>query len=295
MRSASGLNFANKGLIFANNQYCLSGIFVLSNFKTKKMEITNNTILITGGSSGIGLQFATQLINLGNTVIITGRNQAKLDEIKNRLPKAHIFKSDVSDPLAIIELFKKVILQFPTLNILINNAGEMRNLNLLDTSITVENVNREIAINLSGPVWMVQQFLPHLQKQKTAAIVNVSSALAYVPFALSPVYSATKSGLHAYTQALRIRLKKTNIKVFELLAPLTNTPLGDKFAGDFDSKMMMEPDKVVAIAIKGLMKDKFEILPGMAIMLKLISRLAPKFILKQMGKVAEKSWAQEKL
>jgi len=259
------------------------------------MELTNNTILITGGTSGIGLQFAIQLLNLGNTVIITGRNQAKLDEIKNRLPKAHIFKSDVSDPLAIIELFKKVILQFPTLNILINNAGEMRNLNLLDTSITVENVNREIAINLSGPVWMVQQFLPHLQKQKTAAIVNVSSALAYVPFALSPVYSATKSGLHAYTQALRIRLKKTNIKVFELLAPLTNTPLGDKFAGDFDSKMMMEPDKVVAIAIKGLMKDKFEILPGMAIMLKLISRLAPKFILKQMGKVAEKSWAQEKL
>jgi uncharacterized oxidoreductase len=112
-----------------------------------------------------------------------------------------------------------------------------------------------------------------------------------VPFPLSPVYCATKSGLRSYTKSLRIQLKKTQIRVFELVAPGANTPLNDKFAGEVDSRMMMEPDKLIAIAIKGIQKDKYEIYPGLARILKIMSRIAPGILLNQMGKVAEKSLA----
>jgi uncharacterized oxidoreductase len=258
-----------------------------------KMELSNNTILITGGTSGFGYEFASQLSALGNTVIITGRDQAKLDQTKKQLPAVQIFQSDVSDPAAITLLYEQVTKQFPALNILINNAGEMRKLNLLDPAIDQENVNREIAINLSGPVRMVQQFLPHLQTKKSAAIMNVTSGLAFVSFPLSPIYSATKSGLRAYTQSLRVQLKKTSIKVFELVAPGANTPLNDKFAGDTDHKMMMEPGKLVATAIKGLGQNKFEILPGIARMMKYMSRIAPGLLFNQVSKMAEKSFAKQ--
>ena len=178
---------------------------------------------------------------MGNTVIITGRDQAKLDLTKKKLPLIHTFKSDVSDPIAIKALFESVIAEFPALNIIINNAGEMRRLNLHDTAIDLNDIVREIDINLSGPIRMAQQFLPHLKTQPKAAIINVTSGLALLPFPLSPIYSATKAGLRSYTKSLRVQLKKTNIKVFELVAPAANTPLNDKFAGDIDSKMSIKP------------------------------------------------------
>jgi uncharacterized oxidoreductase len=253
------------------------------------MELNNNTILITGGTSGLGLEFATQLIALGNTVIITGRNQAKLDETKLKLPQIHTFKSDVSDPEAIMNLYNQVVNQFPALNILVNNAGEMRKIDLHDRSLDLNNITREIEINLSGPVRMVQQFLPHLQTKNNAAIMNVTSGIAFVPFPLAPIYGATKSGLQSYTRSLRVQLKKDNIKVFELVAPGAKTPLNDKFADDVDAKMLMEPGKLISAAMKGMKKDKYQIFPGIASLLALLSRLAPSFIFNQMSKIAEKS------
>jgi len=177
------------------------------------MELTNNTILITGGTSGFGLELATRLMALGNTVIITGRDQAKLNETKKMLPGIHIFQSDVSDPKAIELLYAQVVKQFPELNFLINNAGIMRKISLHDTSVGLLDITKEIEINLVGPIRMVQQFLPHLLSKPSAAIINVSSGLAFIPFPASPVYSAAKAGLHAYTRVLRLQLKKTSIKV----------------------------------------------------------------------------------
>lgn len=256
--------------------------------KNTKMELQNSTILITGGTSGFGLEFAKQLTALGSTVIITGRNQQKLDDTKRLLPKVHTIQSDVSDPRAIAALYEQVVREHPSVSILINNAGEMRKLDLLDPAVDQNDVNREIAINLSGPVRMVQEFLPHLRTKKSAAIMNVTSGLAFVPFPLSPIYSATKSGLRAYTRALRTQLKPTGIKVFELLAPAADTPLGDKFGDDMDKSMLMAPDKLVAEAIKGLQKDKLEILPGMAGIMKALTRIAPWILDGQMVKVSEK-------
>lgn len=251
------------------------------------MELKNNTILITGGTSGIGLELATRLLALGNTVIITGRNQAKLDQTKSQLPGVHIVQSDVSNPEAIVALYEQVIRQFPDLNMLINNAGEMRKINLNDSSIDLLDITREIDTNLMGPIRMVQQFLPHLKRQKSAAILNVTSGLALVPFPISPIYGATKAGLRSYTQSLRVQLKHTNINVFELVAPAAKTPLSDTFSnvsGAADNPLM-NPVELVEITLNGLMKNKLEIYPGLARVIKIMSQLAPKLILGQMSKV----------
>lgn len=252
------------------------------------MNLKNNTILITGGTSGLGFEFTKQLLEMGNTVIITGRNQAKLDQTKKQFPNVHIFQSDVSEVKSIKELYKKVTAQFPQLNILINNAGEMHKINLHDTSISLENITKEIEINLSGPIRMVQQFLPHLKTQKNSAIINVTSGLSLVPFPISPIYGATKSGLRSYTKSLRVQLRNTSIKVFELIAPGAKTPLNDKFVNDVNPKTLMDTDKLVAVALKAITADTFEIYPGIAKVMRLISRIAPNFLLKQLSKPVEK-------
>ena len=228
------------------------------------MDLPTNTILITGGTSGFGYEFARQLLALGNTVLITGRNQTKLAETKRRLPQVHTFQSEVSDPVAIRQLCEAVVSQFPALNVLINNAGEMRKINLQDSSLDLLDLTREIDINLLGPIRMVQQFLPHLKTQKTAAILNVTSGLALTPYPVSPVYGASRAGLRSYTQSLRVQLKDTPVKVFELLAPSAKTPLIDQFAADFKGSGvkesdLMAPDKVVEQALKGLKHDTFEV------------------------------------
>ena len=255
------------------------------------MNLTSNTILITGASSGLGLELATQLLALGNTVLITGRNAAKLNEARKRLPALHTFQSDVSDSEAIGQLHKQVIGQFPNLNVLVNNAGEMRKINLNDPSVDLLDLTREIDINLTGPIRMVQQFLPHLKTKQLAAILNVTSGLALVPFPISPIYGATKSGLRSYTQSLRVQLKNTSVKVFELVAPAADTPLNDKFLNEdgFNPKTMMAPDKLVAEAIKGLQNDTLTMYPGAARIIQIMSRLVPKFILSQTSKVGAKS------
>lgn len=254
--------------------------------KNSKMNLQNNTVLITGGTGGFGLEFAARLITLGNTVIITGRNEAKLQETKRQLPAIHIIQSDVSKPEDIVDVYNRVVRAFPKLNILINNAGEMRKI-ALQQPHELNDITREIEINLMGPVRMVQQFLPLLKKQPHAAIVNVTSGIALMPFPLSPVYGASKAGLRSYTQSLRVQLKNTNIKVMELVAPGSSTPLNDKFMNEdgFNPKMLMAPGKVIDAAIKGMQHDKDEVFPGFAKVARILSRLAPKFLLSQAAKI----------
>lgn len=258
------------------------------------MELKNSTILITGGTSGIGLEFVKQLGAKGVAdIIITGRDLSKLEKAKTQYPNVHIFQSDVSKPKDIETLYQNVTQQFPALNIVINNAGIMRNMDLQDTTMDLENITREIDINLSGTIRMVQQFLPHLKKKESAAIVNVSSGLAFVPFPLSPVYSATKAGVHAYTRVLRLQLKNTKVKIFELAPPGTNTDLTDEFKGLVDEKQNMSVDKMVEAAIQGILKNKMEIKPGIAKVLKIMSRVAPNLILNFMDKSMEKAKAKQ--
>ncbi|XEC94810.1 SDR family oxidoreductase [Paenibacillus tarimensis] len=249
------------------------------------MKMDSNTILITGGTSGIGFELASQLLHIGNTVIITGRDQSKLDLAKKKLPNVHTFQCDVSDPQAISDLYEKVIRQFPELNFLINNAGVMRKLNFHSKDVDLEDTSSEIEINLSGSIRMVNQFLSHLKTKKSAAIMNVSSGLAFVPFPAFPVYCATKAGVHSFTQSLRMQLKNSNIKVFELAPPAIKTPLIEVLDSDeIKAVKPMDAGKMVRYAIKGLEKDRYEILPGQSSALKFMSRVAPQFMLNQFSK-----------
>ncbi|QNL50148.1 SDR family NAD(P)-dependent oxidoreductase [Olivibacter sp. SDN3] len=261
------------------------------------MELKNSTILVTGGTSGIGLEFVKQLTKKEANIIVTGRNLDKLNETKKQFPKISIFQSDVSKLQDIEQLYKDVTEQFPQLNIIINNAGIMRNLDLQDTGLSLENITSEIETNLSGTIRMNHRFLPHLKTKKSSAIVNVSSGLAFLPFPMSPIYSVTKSGVHVYSKVLRLQLKNTSVKVFELVPPLTETTLMNAFTDDVDKNTLgsaMKVEKMVGVAINGLLKDKFEIKPGMSKALKLIGRIAPNFFLNYVDKTLDKAKAKKK-
>lgn len=253
------------------------------------MKMSKNTILITGGTSGIGFEFVKQLSQLDNNIIVTGRDQKKLDRVKASFPKVTTIKSDVSDPKAIVALYDQVIRQFPDLNILINNAGIMKEINLQDKAGSLDEITAEIEINLNGPIRMVKQFLPHLKTKPTAAVVNVSSGLAFTPLPTSPIYCATKAGLHSYTLSLRVQLQRSNVKVFELAPPATQTEiLSGVDAEDLKGVTIMKVEDMVQVAVKGMQNDQYEIRPGQSNQLKMISRIAPQFILNQMSKPVER-------
>jgi len=249
------------------------------------MKMSGNTVLITGGTSGIGFEMAKQFLKLGNKVLITGRDAGKIDKAMASLGDVAAFRSDVSHVNSIPALYAEITQKFPDLNILINNAGIMRTINLRDPQGGFEDVGDEIEINLNGPIRMVKQFLPHLKSRKYAAIMNVTSGLAFIPLPICPIYCAAKAGLHSYTESLRIQLKGTRVGVFELVPPATATDI----LGHFNSKDMegvkpMPVTDMVRVGLEGMAKDQFEIRPGQANMLKIMSRLAPGMILKQMSK-----------
>lgn len=249
------------------------------------MNISNNTILITGGTTGIGFELAKQLIGYNNTVLITGRDRTKLERASKELPAVQGFQSDVTDPKAIANLFERIKKDFPQLNILINNAGIMRTLNLHESNRSLEDMTLEIETNLNGPMRMIKQFLPHLKTKPSAAIMNVTSGLAFVPLPSSPVYCATKAGLHSFTLSLRVQLKNTKVKVFELAPPATQTELLVDFSSeDMKGVAIMKVEDLASAAVKGLKNNLLEIRPGQSNQLKIMSRLAPEFMLKQMSK-----------
>ncbi len=250
------------------------------------MKLSGRTILITGGSSGIGLALATQLTARGNTLIITGRDQARLDAARAALPAIHTLQSDVSDPAAIASLYAEVSAHFPALDVLINNAGIMRKILVQSAGDDLRDITREVEINLSGPIRMAQQFLPLLKAKPSAAIVNVSSGLAFVPMAIAPVYCAAKAAMHSYSRSLRFQLRDTNVRVIELAPPGTETPL---FRGEFEKEVKamnmkgMPVDELAKVAIVGIEKGRLEIRPGLSNVLKAMSRLAPDFMFKQLN------------
>lgn len=249
------------------------------------LQLVNNTILITGGASGIGLELVKQLSALNNTILITGRDLLKLEKAKKLYPQIHIFQSDVSDPKAVVALFDKVTKEFPDLNILINNAGIMKTINLHDKADDLVELTKEIDTNLYGPIRMTKKFLPHLKTKQAAAIMNVSSGLAFVPLPTSPVYCATKAAIHSFTLSLRVQLKNTKVKVFELAPPATQTELLGEFdPADMKGISIMKVEKMVEEALHGMKVNQLEIRPGQSNQLKLMSRMAPQFILNQMSK-----------
>ena len=189
------------------------------------MNMHGNTILITGGGSGIGLGLAKALQQAGNTVIIAGRRQRVLDEVIKANPGMKAITLDIDSAAAIQTFAAKVTAEFPALNVLINNAGIMRPEIVTKNPQDVSTAEAIITTNLLGPIRLTGALLPHLQKQKSATVINVTSGLAFVPMAVTPTYCATKAAIHSYTVSLREQLKGTSVEMLELAPPYVQTEL----------------------------------------------------------------------
>lgn len=223
------------------------------------MNTTNNIVLITGGSAGIGFEIAKTLSEKGNQVIITGRNRERLQKAASELKNVNTFVSDVSKPKEVEQLVNHLTSHYPQLNMVINNAGRAQVYEL-----TAENVNAfekaedEMLTNYLSVLRLNEKLLPLLQKQPRSAIVNVSSIVAFVPGLLA-TYSASKAALHSYTQSLRWALKDPgNVEVFELMPPLVNT----EFSALIGGKNGISPVEVAKQFLAGLENSTYEIRVG---------------------------------
>jgi uncharacterized oxidoreductase len=206
------------------------------------MNPSGNTILMTGGGSGIGRGLAQALHALGNQVIISGRRQSALDETTATHPGMKSFAVDMTDPASIRALASKAVAEFPSLNVLINNAGIMRRESFLAPQPDLADAEAIVTTNLLGPIRLTAALLPHLLKQPHAAIMNVSSGLAFLPMAITPTYCATKAAIHSYTLSLRHQLRGKGIEVLELIPPYVATDLMD----GADDPRAMPLDKFIA-------------------------------------------------
>ena len=197
------------------------------------MNMTGNTILITGGGSGIGRGLAEAFHALGNQVIISGRRQSALDEVTAANPGMKALTVDMADRASIQAFAAKVAAENPRLNVLVNMAGVMKNENLSNAVGTLETADETVATNLLGPIRLTAALLPALLAQPNPVVMTVTSGLAYAPLAMTPTYCATKAAIHSYTQSLRYQMKDTPLQVIELISPYVQTTLmGDRQAND---------------------------------------------------------------
>jgi uncharacterized oxidoreductase len=196
------------------------------------MQLASNTVLITGGASGIGLGLAHRFIKDGSTVIICGRREEKLAEAQKAHPEIKTLACDLSKEKDRVRLFEWATSEFPRVNVLVNNAGIQRRARIGEDK-KWSATHEEIAINLEAPVHLSALFLPHLLKQERAVIMNVSSGLAFSPMVIAPIYSATKAALHSFTLSLRHQLAGSKVQVVEIIPPAVNTDLGGVGLHDF--------------------------------------------------------------
>ena len=198
------------------------------------MKSTDNTILITGGASGIGLGLALRFHEAGNKVIIAGRRKELLETVAAEHSGIEAIVLDVADPASIASAYDTVTREHPDLNVLVNMAGIMQPENLRDPSF-LSTAESTITTNLLGPIRMLAAFVPFLTRQSEATIINVSSGLAFVPLPITPTYNATKAAIHSFTESLRVQLANTPVQVLELIPPAVRTTL----MGQQDSEQAM--------------------------------------------------------
>lgn len=223
------------------------------------MNTSNNTVLITGGSAGIGFAIAKLLSEKGNHVIITGRNRERLNAAAAKLSNVTAIACDVTNGEDVRALITRIELEFPQLNILVNNAGEAYAHQLNDHNGATEKAMREMNTNFFSILNLNEKLLPLLSRQDSAAIVNVSSIVAFVPGHTLPTYSATKAALHSYTLSLRYALaQNTGIEVYELMPPLVNTELSKEIGGENG----IDPSVVANDLLQAFEQKQFEIQVG---------------------------------
>jgi len=249
----------------------------------KNMDLRGKTVLITGGSSGLGLDAVRQFSELGAHVIACSRSEAKLNELKSLYPKADTIICDVADSNSVKNLMNEVD-ALGGIDILYNNAGTKENAVATGYGRVdiYNNALKEAQTNYLAVIRLIDLFVPRLEKRHQPAIINTSSVLAYQPAGGMPTYSASKAALHSYTVSLRMQLAadKSNIKVYELMPPLVDTPLTE----GVDTKKMT-PENVNKALIAALGTDKFEVRPGIAGIFYYLQRAFPKRALQILNKM----------
>jgi len=244
--------------------------------KSKQLTIDQRQkVLITGGSSGIGLELARRFTQENFIVIIADRKIEKLNNAKKDIKTIHTFQCDVTKDSDVSKMAEKIQKIFGGIDILINNAGVMNMLDIGNEKYELNKKFEDIEINYLAPIRMLHYFLPQLKKSKNATLINVSSALAYVPLTRAPIYSSTKSALHHWTLAIRPQLKIYGIKVVELVPPLVDTKLAERVGLTKGKLKPMPVKKLVDIFWKEYSRGKLEITPGVSIIFKFMSRMAP--------------------
>lgn len=218
------------------------------------MKFSNNTILITGGGSGIGLALAKAFAARGNAVIVCGRNANTLEAVHAGNPSVDTFRCDIASDQDQQRLIDYLSQKYRNLNVLINNAGIQHNYNFADTKSHTSLIEEEVNINFLAHLKLTDRLLPILMRRPSAAIVNVTSALALVPKQSAPVYCATKAAMHGFTKALRYQLEDTSVKVFEIIPALVDTEM-TRGRG----KGKIAPEALAAEALRGIESDKYEI------------------------------------
>ena len=230
------------------------------------MNIDGNIVLITGGATGIGFALAEKFVGAGSEVIVCGRHKIRLQDAKRKLPAIHIRRCDVSIESERQDLLHWAITRFPRLNMLVNNAGIQRQIDFTSPAAArlTPAKHDEVNINLHAPIRLCALFTPKFMKRQKAAIINISSGLAFVPIATMPIYCATKAAIHSFTISLRHQLKDTSIKVFEAAPPTTDTALDRDFAGEKEAYRGISPEEVATAIIEGVKTDTEEIIIGEA-------------------------------
>lgn len=234
------------------------------------MKTSGNTILITGGTAGIGLELVRQFYQLNNRLIVASSNAENLEKLKITFPNILTIICNLASESDVKALINTCLSQHTDINVLINNAGVQYNYDWKTEADGFQKIADEIAINLTSPMQLAYGLLPILFNQKVAAIINVSSGLAYAPKASAPIYCATKAAIHNGTKALRYQLAETTTKVFEIIPPLVSTAMTEG-----RGKGKISPQQLVDEFMKNFERDIFESNIGKTKLLRLIQRLSP--------------------
>jgi uncharacterized oxidoreductase len=242
------------------------------------MKIKDSSILITGGATGIGFALAKAFVEEGNEVTICGRREDKLKDAKRKIPQLRIIRCDISKAEERVRLNDSL-----DVNILINNAGILRMIDLKNGSSSLIGES-EIETNLVAPIQLSAVFIPSLLRYKEAAIINVTSGLAFVPMATMPIYCATKAAMHSFSLSLRHQLRNTVIKVFEIMPPIVDTEIHKEARNELKNRSI-PPSEVAKETLEALQRDEYEIVVGMANDLKTGSRTNPELTFQGINRI----------
>jgi uncharacterized oxidoreductase len=238
----------------------------------------DRVVVVTGGTSGIGREFVAQLVSAGASVIACARNEAALHELKSQYPGIEALRCDITSREHLLAFEEAIRNRHGKIDVLINNAGIIEKVDLLEAAVSDERIAHEVAVNLTGPILLTRRLLPLLRAGRSPMIVMITSGYALLPATRAPTYSATKAGLRSFTMALRRQLRGVGIRVVEVLPPLVDTP-----ATSSVRNAKMSPKALVERVFRDIAAGRDEILPGKVALLPILMRIAPSFAARQVA------------